>query len=133
MANQEVRTYRQHLMRVVYVGTFLGVGYSAWSTLVTHATPWDPLRGVAFSFWAAYATLMILGLWNPLRMVPLLLLQLLYKSVWLVAVAIPLARAGPLDATAAQLVRIFVVAVVVDLFVIPWSYVIAHYIRKSPA
>jgi NADH:ubiquinone oxidoreductase subunit K len=133
MANQEVRTYRQHLMRLVYVLTFVGVGPRAWSTLVTQATPWDPLRGVAFSFWAAYATLMILGLWNPLKMVPLLLLQLLYKSVWLLAVALPLAKAGPLDATAAQLVRIFVIAVVADLVVIPWPYVIAHYIRKSPA
>jgi len=133
MSNQEVGRYRQHLMRLVYVLTFVGVGPRAWSTLVTQATPWDPLRGVAFSFWAAYATLMILGLWNPLKMVPLLLLQLLYKSVWLLAVAIPLAKAGPLDATAASLVRIFVIAVVVDLVAIPWPYVMAHYIRKSPA
>ena len=132
MANPEVRTYRQHLMRLIYVGTFLGVGPRAWSTLVTNAAPWDPLRGVAFSFWAAYATLMIFGLWNPLKMVPLLLLQLLYKSVWLLAVAVPLAKAGPLDATTAALVRIFVIAAAADLLVIPWPYVIARYIRKSP-
>ena len=132
MANQEVPKYRRHLMRLVYALTCFGVGPQAWSTLVTHAAPWDPVRGVAFSFWAAYATLMILGVWNPLKMVPLLLLQLLYKSVWLIAVAIPLAKAGPLDATAAALVRIFVIAAVVDLVVIPWPYVFAHYIRRSP-
>ena len=132
MASQEVGTIRRHLMRLAYVLTFLGVGPRAWTTLVTRATPWDPLTGVVFSFWAAYATLMILGLWNPLKMVPLLLLQLLYKSVWLIAVALPLAKAGPLDGTAAGLVRIFVAAVVVDLVVIPWPYVFARYIKKSP-
>ena len=132
MANQEVGTFRQQLMRLVYLLTAVGVGPQAWSSLLTPATPWDSLRGVAFSFWAAYATLMILGLWNPLKMVPLLLLQLFYKSVWLLAVALPLAQAGPLEPGAAQMVRIFVIAVVVDLIAIPWPYVFRHYIRKSP-
>jgi hypothetical protein len=131
MATPEVPKYRQHLMRLVYGLTCFGVGPQAWSSLVTHAGPWDPVRGVAFSFWAAYATLMILGVWNPLKMVPLLVLQLLYKSVWLLSVALPLARAGPLDATAAELVRIFMIAAVIDLVVVPWPYVFRHYIRKS--
>src|SRR5262249_62346932 len=68
----------------------------SWKRILTHEGPWDPLHGVAFSFWAAYSVLMLLGLRYPLKFLPLLLLQLFYKLVWLAAVALPLWSANQL-------------------------------------
>ena len=126
----EVSLFRLYLMRLLYLLTFVGLGMGVWPALINHAKPWDPMHGVAFSFWAAYSALMGLGIRYPLKMLPLLLLQLFYKSVWLLAVALPLSSAGPLDPVASELTRVFIGAVVADLIVIPWPYVLAHYVRK---
>jgi hypothetical protein len=58
----EVSRLRLYLMRSLYLLTFVGVGYSAWPEIINHEAAWDPLHGVAFSFWAAYSALMGLGL-----------------------------------------------------------------------
>ena len=126
----EVSLFRLYLMRTLYLLTFVGVGMGVWPALINHPKPWDPMHGVAFSFWAAYSALMGLGIRYPLKMLPLLLLQLFYKSVWLLAVALPLSSAGPLDPVASELTRVFVGAVIADLIVIPWPYVWANYVRK---
>lgn len=125
----ELSKIRLHAMRFIYLGTGVVVGINAWWTLITRTTPWDPLHGVAFSFWAAYATLMLLGVRFPLRMLPLLLLQLFYKLTWLIAVAYPLWSAGVLSPGALAMVKVFAIAVLVDLVVIPWPYVFEEYIK----
>jgi len=56
----------------------------------------------------------------------LLLLQLFYKSVWLIAVALPMW--STLRST--DLNKAMVVGVILDLMVIPWPYVLANYLKK---
>lgn len=84
------------------------------------------MKGVAFSFWAALSLLSGLGLRYPLKMVPLLLLQLVYKAVWLAAVALPMWSA----VRSTDLTRAMVIGVVVDVLGIPWSYVLASYMKE---
>src|SRR5262245_59121443 len=128
----EVSTFRLYVLRVVYVVTFLFVGTNAWNGMLTYIGAWDPLQGVAFSFWAAYATLMILGWRYPLKLLPLLLLQFFYKLVWLFAVAYPLWSSGQLSGSSASgLATIFLMAVVVDLAAIPWPYALRSYVLKD--
>jgi hypothetical protein len=59
-------------------------------------------------------------------MLPLLLLQLLYKAIWLIAVGFPLWSAG----RPTELINVFIVGIVLDLVVIPWPYVLANYVKK---
>ena len=68
---------------------------------------------------------------NPLKMIPLLLMQILYKLIWLIIVAYPLWSAGHLIGSSAQeLANINLKGVIVDLFVIPWPYVFKNYVLK---
>lgn len=85
-------TFRLYVMRLLYLLNFVLLGSDVWPRLITHEGTWDPLPGVAFSFWAALSALSGLGLRYPLKMVPLLLLQLLYKWIWLIALR---SRCGP--------------------------------------
>ena len=78
--SDEVSTLRLYLMRLVYLLNFVLLGLDVWPGLINHVGAWDPVKGVAFSFWAALSVLSGLGLRYPLRMLPLLLLQLVYKS-----------------------------------------------------
>ena len=118
--------FRLYLMRLLYLLNFVMLGLSVWPEIINHAGAWDPVKGVAFSFWAALSVLSGLGLRYPVKMLPLLLLQLLYKSIWVIAVALPLWSAF----RSIELTRIMAMGAVVDLMVIPWTYVIANYIKK---
>src|SRR5688572_16865347 len=89
------------------------------------------MTGVAFAFLAALSTLCALGVRYPLKMLPLLFMQLFYKSVWLLAVALPLWSARQWTPGTANMVRVLVAAVIVDELVIPWPYVVAKY-GKAP-
>jgi hypothetical protein len=123
---EEVSTLRLYLMRSLYLLNFAGLGLSVWPGLIQHQGAWDPLQAVAVCFWAALSVLMGLGIRYPLKMLPLLLLQLFYKSVWLIAVALPLWSAG----RSTDLTKPFVIGVILELIVIPWPYVLTHYVKK---
>jgi hypothetical protein len=125
----DVSTVRLYVMRVLYLLLVVMLGSDVWPVLVHPSKPLGPLEGVAYSFWAALSTLGILGIRYPLKMLPLLVLQFLYKAVWLLAVALPLRSAG--ISTGGGLTTAMVVGVVVDLLVIPWPYVIGNYVRKA--
>lgn len=124
-----VSTARLYLLRALYLLNFGLVGFSVWPHLIGPSEPMPLMEGVAFSFYAALSTLSLLGLRYPLKMVPLLFVQLFYKSAWLLAVAIPLSARGPLPADVAGAVKPFVLGAVLDIVVIPWSYVVANYFR----
>jgi hypothetical protein len=124
--SEEVSTFRLYLMRVLYLGNFVMLGLDVWPELIKHEGAWDPVRGAAFSFWAALSALSGLGVRYPLKMLPLLLLQLVYKSIWLIAVYLPLRSAGQ----STNLTKVMVIGVVVDLIVIPWPYVLANYVKR---
>jgi hypothetical protein len=124
--SKEVSTFRLYVMRIVYLLNFALLGWDVWPAIFRHQGAWDPMKGVAFSFWAALSALSGLGLRYPLKMVPLLLLQFFYKSVWLLAVGLPMWSA----VRATDLARAMVIGVLVDLIAIPWPYVVAIYVTE---
>lgn len=124
--SEGVPKYRLYLMRGFYVFAFIFLGRDAWTELISYEGIWKPLDGVAYSFWAAYSTLMIFGLRKPLKMIPLLLLQFFYKSIWLVFVALPLWKDNQFE-DAKGLATIFIVGVILDILIIPWKYVFKKY------
>ena len=126
--SEGVSKLRLILLRIYYVLLFVLLGSEAWPAIFTRGESWQPLAGIAFSFWAALSALAILGLRYPLKMLPLLLLQMLYKTTWLLGVALPLWKAGKFDATAHSLFVACAVGVVLDLIVIPWRYVLDNYV-----
>jgi hypothetical protein len=126
----EVSLVRLYLMRVLYLLNFVLLGMDVWPALVNHGKPWDPMHGIAVSFWAALSALSGLGIRHPVRMLPLLLMQCFYKAVWLVAVGLPLRSVGQLGPVAAELFSACAIGLVLDLVVIPWPYVLAHYVRS---
>lgn len=127
----EVSLLRLYVMRAFYLLILLGVGSMALPGLANSDVPVAPMRGVALGFWGALALLAAVGLRYPLQMVPLLAVQLVYKSIWMLAVAYPLWSAGAaFDAETAGFTRAMIIGIVFDLIVIPWGYVWANYVRK---
>jgi hypothetical protein len=123
----EVSVFRLNLLRAMYLLNCVLVGSGVVTQFMHRQAPWDPLTGVAFSFWAALSALSALGVRYPLAMLPLIFMQLFYKTFWLIAVYLPLRAAG----RSSDLATGFSVAILLDIVVIPWAYVVAHYFKKA--
>ncbi|UCG06155.1 MAG: hypothetical protein JSV83_19930 [Desulfobacterales bacterium] len=84
----------------------------------------DPIvYGVAGSVWMAFGLLAILGLRSPLKFVPILLMQLCYKSIWFIGVVFPLLATGKFPLYAILHVVVMASFIIGDLIAIPFSYV----------
>ena len=126
----DVSTFRLYLMRAFYLLFSVGLGSYIWPAMIHHVTPWDLMHGEANSMLAALSVLFVLGIRYPLQMLPILLFELLWKSVWLVAILLPLASAHPLDPDTLETRNVFLRTIVLCLIVIPWPYVLATYVRR---
>lgn len=126
----EVSTLRLYLLRGMYALVAFGMGSIIWPAVLDHGT-WDRWHGVGASMLAALTLLCAVGIRYPLQMLPLLVFELAWKVIFLVAVALPLWRAGALDpATRASAIECLPGVILVPL-VLPWGYVWANYVKKA--
>jgi hypothetical protein len=79
--------------------------------------------GIAGSVFMAFGILSIFGLRAPLRFVPILVLQLCYKSIWFVGVVLPLLFTGRFPNYAIFSAVLFATFIVGDLIAIPFPYI----------
>ncbi len=80
----------------------MGLGLTAWPRLLA-AAPQRPLEaGVVDAVLCAVQLLAVVGFLTPVRMLPLLVFEVLWKAVWLLSVAVPLwVQGGTTDGLAA--------------------------------
>ena len=127
----EVSAFRLYALRATYLLLVVGLGLVIWPGIIHHALARDPMHGAAGSLLAAVAAMAILGIRYPLQMLPLLLFELVWKSIWLIAVALPLWSAHKMDADTWETVRACLMGIVLFPIVIPWPYVLANYGKKA--
>ena len=125
-----VRPINIYLLRLLYVLMFFVLGQMTWTHILTHKGPWDPTAAVAWCVWTAFATLAGIGIVRPLTMLPVILLEIFYKTLWLVIVALPLWRSGTLAGSTAEGITSQFLWVVLPIVAMPWGYAFAQYIYK---
>jgi len=125
----EVSLFRLYLLRALYLLIIVGLGIVVWPGVIHQEQPWELNEGVVACMLAAFSALSVLGLRYPLQMLPILLWELVWKSIWLIIVAIPLWTTGQMDESTWS-VASSVLMVVIFPIVIPWRYVFAHYVKK---
>lgn len=89
--------------------------------------------GVTGSVYLAFALLSILGLRSPLTYAPVLLLQLGYKAIWILAVVVPSVVAGTFPAHAGLPLLIYATYVLGDLVALPFPYLFSEEVRHTTA
>jgi hypothetical protein len=92
----ELSTTRLNLMRVGYALMGVGLALVKWP-LLPQAHDLPLFEGVTLSLLTAMSVLALLGLRHPRRMLPLLVLESLWKVLWLGVVALPQAASGTVD------------------------------------
>lgn len=108
---------------------FLGLGIIFIPEVIKTRLPWpveEPTAfGVVGSLYVALGLLAILGLRSPLKFIPVLLIELIYKSVWIIGVCIPLLVNSQFPRYAIPTLVIFVTFIIGNLIAIPFHYVFA--------
>lgn len=123
-----VRPINIYLLRILFVLVFVFVGMDSWSAIVRHEGPWEPVRAAAVCMWAVFALLCGVGIFHPLRMLPLVAFEILYKLVWLAIVAYPLwARNQLAGSPAAGMTNVFL-WVWLPIIAMPWGYFFRRYV-----
>ena len=133
MASED--TIRWHWLRAVYILTIVVAGGFGLGMLVAPMRIQSVLGmpaqdavtfGLNGSIFLALGLAAIGGIRAPLKYCPILVVELAYKLIWLLAVIVPLALEGRFPAWAGVQVAIFVVFIVCDLVAIPFRYVFGH-------
>lgn len=126
-----VRPINIYVLRVFFALICFMMGFTAWSSILAHKGDWQPITGVTYSVWAAYATISFFGIYNTLKMLPILLFMIFYKSLWLIVVAYPLWKTDKLvGSPSEELANIFIWAILPALF-FPWKYFFNHFILPT--
>lgn len=123
-----VRPVHIALLRFIYLLMCALMARTAWSSILSHQGDWEPYRAMATCVWAAYGTLSLLGLLHPLRMLPIVLFMIFYKTLWLAVVAYPLFQAGTLAGSPAEELTYIFLAAPIFALVLPWGYVLRRYV-----
>lgn len=124
-----VSRLRLILLRAIYALIVLGLTAFVWPAFLARLPAPTHYHGIVMTMLAAFSILCAIGIRYPLQMLPLLLWELLWKSMWLLLVALPRWRAGTMDSDTIQ-TAIDCSVVVLVLAAIPWGYVRRTYGRR---
>ena len=119
-----------YLLRLLFILMFLVLGRTAWTHILTFKGAWNPDDAVAWSVWAAFSVLSVIGIVRPLKMLPLVLLEIFYKVLWLILVAYPLWSTNQLIGSPAEPRTYTFSWVILPILAMPWKYAFETYIYK---
>ena len=127
---QELSIARLNLLRATYLLIALAMGAQIWPLILNHPANVEHMRGVSRAFLGALTLLCLVGARYPVKMLPLLLFEFVWKAIWVAAFGLPLWLTHQLDAATADTMKACLMGVVLVPLVLPWGYVIRHYIRE---
>jgi hypothetical protein len=125
----EVSLFRLYALRAAYLLMAAGLGVYIWPAVIHHTNEFGATQGVRYALLAGLGATAALGLRYPVQMLPILLFELTWKAIYLIAFALPLWSAHQINEAVAEDIKA-VLMVVIFIPLIPWRYVFAHYVRK---
>jgi len=125
----EVSLLRLYTLRVAYFVMAAGIAVYFWPSVLHHSNEFAAAQGIRFALLAGLGATAALGLRYPVQMLPVLLFELVWKAIYLIAFALPMWSAHQITAAAAEDIKA-VVMVVIFIPLIPWRYVFAQYVLK---
>ena len=126
----EVSLARLYLLRAMYLVLVIGGGIMFLPQLIGHE---PTARGVIPSMLGGLWVLACFGLRYPLQMLPILLFELAWKTIWLIDYGLPQWMAGVNTPQFKEDFKAIALGPVIFMLIIPWGYVIRHYLKKPGA
>jgi len=108
----EISLFRLYTLRICYLILAVGLGLYMWPSVIHHTPDLAVAHGIQFSLLAGLGLTAVLGLRYPVQMIPLLLFELVWKAIYLVAFALPLWSAHQVTAAAAEDIKACLMVVI---------------------
>ena len=121
-----------YILRLMFFLMVVFLGKDAWTHILTFKGTWNATDAMAWCIWASYSVLAILGILNPLKMLPIVMLEIFYKVFWLVLVAYPLWKSNKLIGSPVEGMTNGFIWVLLPIIGMPWRYFFKQYISISP-
>jgi hypothetical protein len=125
----ELAPWRLNLLRLAYLIMAVGLGSFMIPKLSGATDQFVAANGIKTAMLVGFAALAALGLRYPLQMLPLMLLEFVFKITYLTAYYWPIQAAGRVtpeiwrDAGACMMAVIFIP-------LLPWDYIVRHYVLR---
>ena len=126
----EVGTFRLYVLRAMYLLLFVGLALQIWPLILRPPQGLEHMRGVVWCVLTAVSLLAALGIRYPLRMLPLLLFEFLWKAIWMIAIGLPGRAAGTLTPAMEDTFFAVLMGIVLVPLALPWSYVWRHFVKE---
>jgi hypothetical protein len=126
----DVSLLRLYLLRVLYLVWGVGLAVKVWPRFFPIDLSLPVMNTVVNSVLAGLSVTALLGVRYPLQMLPIIVFEIAWKAIWLLSIGLPLWQAGPLDAATAEVFKSIATVVIFPL-VVPWRYVITHFVKAS--
>jgi hypothetical protein len=126
----EISTLRLYLLRACYLLIAVGLAAMIWPGILSHGDDVPHMNTAVRSLLGAVSLLSLLGLRYPLKMLPILFFEIIWKAIWILSFGLPLWRKGLLTGDFAE-TMFNCLATVIILPFIPWDYVYRNYIGAS--
>ena len=123
----EVSLARLYLLRAMYLVLVIGGGIVFLPQLIGHE---PTARGVIPSMLGGLWVLACFGLRYPLQMLPILLFELAWKTIWLIDYGLPQWMAGVNTPQFKEDFKMIALGPVIFIVVIPWGYVYRNYVKN---
>lgn len=123
----EISRLRLFLMRAMYLLIAVGLSLSTLPELFAGIGQAADSHTVISTLLLALILLSLVGLVYPLKMLPVLLFELIWKSAWLLLFALPMWLKAGLDEYAVSVAIACLMGVVLTPIAIPWGYVARQY------
>ena len=125
----EVSTFRLYLLRAGYLVIAVGLAVMIWPGIIHPPENLSHMGSVVRCILGAVSLLAVLGIRYPLKMLPLLFFELLWKSIWILAFGLQLWSANKLNPDTKETLNDCIFGIILVLLVTPWGYVFRYYLK----
>jgi hypothetical protein len=124
----DLSVWRLYLLRAMYLLMAVGLGITIWPGILA---PGDVshMGSVVRSMLGALALIALWGLRYPVKMLPMLLFEFMWKIIWVVAFALGPWMNGRLDAARQETLFECLMGVVLVPIAVPWGHVFQQYLK----
>ncbi len=121
-----------YLLRASYLFVSAGLAVFIWPDILAPQERLVNEYSIISSLLGAIAVLAALGFIYPLRMLPVLIFEFLWKMIWVIGFALPVKATTGLDEYGQSTLFDCNLGIALMLLTIPWDYVYKHYIKGKP-
>lgn len=123
IAPPPVAPWRIWTLRFLFTLIAVILGWQQWSSILEGtASDWPAWKGLGRSMLAILSVLALLGIFQPLKLLIVMVYEMAWKTLWLLIVALPIYLDGREMPTIMD-VTLNASGMVLLLVVIPWRYV----------